>query len=206
MDFPRQMRNHNLSGILLLMWGLIGATHVGPAKARHQITPLNRWTPQGPPITCIASKRSTRVIRNKSLAIEFQIPAELRAVSSGQYITIYTQPAYEELQYIIRNRIATEPPRDEAFITIVSPLPLTRGSIKENIGASHDFYLREGFDFRAATVSGLKALIFTQRMFYGYNATRIAIINPSRDFMLIIGSGENIDTLKVIIDSLKFNR
>lgn len=206
MDFSRQIRSHNLAGILLLMCGLIEATHLGPAKASHQIASISCWYPQEPPITCTASKRPTRVIRNRSLAIEFQIPAELRAISSSQHINIYTQPAYEELQYIIKNRIATEPPGDEAFITIVSPLPLTRGSIMENIGASHDYYLREGFDFRSITVSGQQALAFTQRMFRSYNATRIAIINPSRDFMLIIGSGENTDTLKVIVDSLKFGR
>jgi len=154
----------------------------------------------------LVSQGQFRIIRNEDLGIEFQIPASLRAVASTNSIDIYTQSGYEELQYILRNQISTEYPEAEAFILIVQPLPHRLGTVRENIQASHAYFLSEGFGFGSATLSGVQGLTFMQGMFRSYNARRIAAISPNRDFMLIIGSGESYKTYDSIVNSLRFRR
>ena len=176
------------------------------AFAGHQ-HPLKAFTSQGSSsLDHKITQGQTRAINDAALGFKFLVPNSLRAVRDKNSIEIYTQAAYEELQRIIRSGLGAEPPECEAYLTIIRPLPLRNGSIKQNLAASsEDYYLREGYGFESSVVSGQEALAFTQRMFLGaYEAKRIAAIAPNRNYMIIIGSCENRSTFDIILRSFKF--
>lgn len=151
------------------------------------------------------SQGQTRVINDATLGFKFHLPTSLRTVRDKNGIEVYTQAAYDELQEIINSGLGSGLPECEAYLNIIRPLPLRKGSIRQNLAASsQNYYLREGYGFESSFVSGQEALAFTQKMFREYEARRVAAISPDRNYLVIIGSCENRRTFDVIMRTFQF--